>query len=1555
MTLKVLAQAGVAAGVMGAGVAAQGPCHWLTSPLPFDGSATAATGPAGSAAGWQGRIAGGVGPDHAVVVTDALVWMRGRLGTMISDPPMSHEPPGVDEALPDFFNQRAAASLGLSLTRVYSPSVRYDRLWGRWYIVALGIDDNAASPNDWKIVVAASDAGADPRTASAWSVHAADVDAGNAAYAAHLTFGFNERMLAVAATVHDLSAGAFLRNGMWVFAQGAMHSQGNPVAATDLGIVAGFGFGNGLPSVAMCPAVSLDWSAAGQPLYIVDYSGLTLGGAPKYRLSQISEGGANGYEWSCVPGSVYNAATGAGEVGLFESTTAFSTGVPAAAQFGSAQTIETCPLPGRATVQDCVVRNGSIWFAHTAGWPAVAPDRSVVVWQRVGALGWVPGTADEGGVIDGGPGVWHFAPALAVNCRGDAAVGFARSGAAEHASAAWAVRGAIDAPGTVRGVEIARSGQAVYEDPGAGSAAWGGWSSAGVDPADDQGFWMICGYADSAVAVPPPGSGTVGERRAALKPVLAPVCQPPVVLSSPPAARTVCPGATVTFEVVNSGYPNVTYQWRRNGVNIVNGGRFSGATTATLTVTADSSDNGLAFTCWISNPCGVALSGMATLTVSPAAPAAPTNVNATDGTVCGAVNVTWTAAANAVTYRVYRAAVNNTASAVQIGTTGGTFHQDSTAAAGAAYFYWVKAVNGCGESAFSASNAGNRGDAPGAPTGVTASDGTSCTSVTVAWNAVGGASGYGVYRSTTDDFAQATLLSLPAGLSYVDTGAQAGVAYRYWVDARNICGPGARTGPVIGMKSQPPEPTGLTAEVIGNQCDRIRLTWTAPIGATAHAVYRGETGDFAGAALLSASAASPFTDSTITGGRTYFYWVTATTSCGTSPPLGPVSMFATEPVWIAVHPTRTTGIRNEPVTMIVQAAGTGPLTYRWYRGVFGSFSALNDNSTYQGVTTPTLTIARSQDGDGYQYRCRVTNACGFEDSDAAVLETSAHSCRAGAITRQPSGRTVCAGTAMWVTVETSATYPVTYVWRKDGVVIPWATTHTVPIASASAADAGVYTCTVSNGCGGPVTSQSATVTVNSPPTITQQPADGARCVGGAINFIVSATSNQPISYQWRKDGVALGGAVQSWLPVLVQSAANAGVYDCVVSNGCGSVTSAPATLTVGTGTPAITSQPLGASKCAGDSHTFTVSATGGALSYQWLRNSQPVAGATGSVLSIAPLSGSDTGTYTCLVTNPCGTATSAGAVLNVNIVPYAITSPFDNIRCVGQSVSFQAVFGGTGVIHQWRKDGVNIPGANAGVYTIASVTTASAGVYDCVGTSACGTGVSAPATLTVSVTPTVQRQPTGGAVCAGQPHTFSVEAFAGGPLSYQWFRNGMMILGANGSTLEIASASPGDAGQYWCRVSNVCGQEVYTDSAVLSVQPANPTITGQPTGATLAPGASLTMTVTATGAAGYQWRRDGAEIPGATAAAYTIVSAGAADRGGYDCVVTGACGGQAVSTVAQVVVNVGDFNGSGTTTVQDLFDFFAAYFAGDMRADVNGSGTLTVQDLFEFLSAYFGA
>jgi lysyl endopeptidase len=119
------------------------------------------------------------------------------------------------------------------------------------------------------------------------------------------------------------------------------------------------------------------------------------------------------------------------------------------------------------------------------------------------------------------------------------------------------------------------------------------------------------------------------------------------------------------------------------------------------------------------------------------------------------------------------------------------------------------------------------------------------------------------------------------------------------------------------------------------------------------------------------------------------------------------------------------------------------------------------------------------------------------------------------------------------------------------------------------------------------------------PAITAQPQNQTRCVGQSVTFSVTATGTAPLSYQWRKGGGNISGATSSSYTIGAVGTGDAGSFDCVVTNGCGSATSSAATLTVNTA-PSITAQPQSQTRCVGQSVTFSVTATGTApLSYQW--------------------------------------------------------------------------------------------------------------------------------------------------------------------------------------------------------------------------------------------------------------------------------------------------------------------------------------------------------------------
>ena len=254
------------------------------------------------------------------------------------------------------------------------------------------------------------------------------------------------------------------------------------------------------------------------------------------------------------------------------------------------------------------------------------------------------------------------------------------------------------------------------------------------------------------------------------------------------------------------------------------------------------------------------------------------------------------------------------------------------------------------------------------------------------------------------------------------------------------------------------------------------------------------------------------------------------------------------------------------------------------------------------------------------------------------------------ITSQPSGKSINVGASLTLTVTASGTSPVTYQWKKDGVSILGATSSTYTITSAQITDSGSYSVVASNQIGS-ATSDAATLTVSTPPSITTQPSAATVTAGGAASFSVVASGTATLSYQWRKDSTAISGATAATYTVASTKTTDAGSYTVVVSNVAGSVTSNAATLTVNT-PPAITTQPSAATVTAGGAASFSVVASGTAtLSYQWRKDGTAISGATAATYTVASTKTTDAGSYTVVVSNVAGSVTSNAATLTVNAFP----------------------------------------------------------------------------------------------------------------------------------------------------------------------------------------------------------------------------------------------------------------------------------------------------------------
>jgi hypothetical protein len=613
---------------------------------------------------------------------------------------------------------------------------------------------------------------------------------------------------------------------------------------------------------------------------------------------------------------------------------------------------------------------------------------------------------------------------------------------------------------------------------------------------------------------------------------------------------------------------------------------------------------------------------------------------------------------------------------------------------------------------------------------------------------------------------------------------------------------------------------------------------------------------------------------------------------------------------VATLTSSQTVAEGQNVSLAVSVNGTPPFSYQWKK----------EGNNIAGATTGSFGLSPIRVPDAGSYTVSVTNAVGSTTSGPVLIAVTPASPPS---LSSPSNRSVTVGSRLDLSVSASGTFPMIFEWRRDGATIASTTNSSYTIPAAQFSDAGSYTVMATNLVGS-ATSVAFTVTITppAPPTISSQPSDRMVEPGNFLGIGVGVNGTTPMTFQWFKDGVLIPNATNNSYSKSGAQATDAGSYTVTITNAVGTVMSNAARVTMLPATgPTIWWISSNAVVAAGSSFRFSVDHSGSSpFTYQWFKEGQSIPGATNSSYGVNAAQAVHVGAYSVAVTNSQGTGMSESRSASVLLPqPPAITQhPISMVVASGSSSSLSVGVTGTSPFtYQWRKDGSIIPNAVSSSYSLPSnLASSDAGSFTVVVSNSLGSVVSEPANVTVlpAAAPTINTHPSGQSVVLGGSFVFAANMNVPNDTTFQWRKDGTAIASATNSAFSKTTAVAGDAGVYSLMVTNALGS-VSTNGATLTVVAESaPVILRHPSSVALLPGESMSLTVFARSAStiGYQWRRDGAAIVGATRSNFSSGNAQPTLAGSYDVVLTNVAG-SSTSRVAVVTVDALSALITGTT------------------------------------------
>jgi subtilisin family serine protease len=513
---------------------------------------------------------------------------------------------------------------------------------------------------------------------------------------------------------------------------------------------------------------------------------------------------------------------------------------------------------------------------------------------------------------------------------------------------------------------------------------------------------------------------------------------------------------------------------------------------------------------------------------------------------------------------------------------------------------------------------------------------------------------------------------------------------------------------------------------------------------------------------------------------------------------------------IITQPARAHVGEGQSAVFTVVGVGAN-LRYQWY----DSTSLL----PISGATSNTLTIPNViLTANGKGYFCKVYNDQG------QALSQVAHIFVIPIITTQPSD--VIAVKGQIATFSYVAPGINSSKWYLDGAfVIGCYGTSCIIYTDQLALGSHTVRVDVTNSANHTVSSRTATLNMVSelPPNLLLSPSPANAMVGGYITFTAYVMGTSP-KFVWKKNGTVIPNQSSNTLTLTDLKLTDSGITISVDVTTAGGTATTSTVLTVNNWPPFISllSPNLPTFKV-GQTPSFTVSASGDSLSYQWYHKGALVSGATGPSLSLPALKLSDSGSSVrVVVSNVAGsTERSTSYTVQQTVLPSISTQPQNVTVDEGSSPTFSVVSNGSQFI--WYRNGVAIPHGLSSSLGVPFVSMADDGARFSVDViTADGKLRSQEATLSVRRIPLTITKPIESiTVKSGDYPLFSVETTRSDQ-RYEWSKNGVVIPDVQTPYLTFRATQADDGAKIRVVVTDGSGASVSSEATLRVTAVAQP-------------------------------------------------------------------------------------------------------------------------------------